>query len=817
MALIETWVNQDVKQPVKVRYLDGNVFSADNSGNLIGVNLFDDGSPAVISGAVSANVIRSDGVTVPVGGSYTGNKATVVLPQAAYAVPGVISIVIKVTDNSVVTTIAAIVANVYMSSTDSIVDPGSIIPSIENLIATINAAVATIPPDYSGLVEAFISRGLSFDLVAMYGTHTNTTHNGVTYSWSGDTCTVSGKATALSFDNILNIGLPSAVALVPFMGYVEISGTYQNVRVELFEMSNGSIIESKLLTETGTVSFTTGGATSLIARLSVANGYTASGTIRVKITSQNSLPWGTHAFNNMAGGTDLNTLKNGGYLVDNSYTYPHEPPVKPSFLMVYELKNTAFQICYPYSPSTRGVFMRTKYVDGTWSDWVSISMSGTNISSFAVNGNIDIDSVRTNGFYLIYDAYTYTNLPFTGSAGFLFVYSTLTAQLQMCIPFNPNCIYMRRNLNNGSWSEWLAAGGGNVYNVTNNYSFPKYSQTVTLNASPSITSDTNNYLAPSGDTTDRTADILAMLTANGICRLGAGDYYVSNLEMPDGSSIIGSGYTTRIRLAGTSDGYAIKMGSRCLVQDVRIAGSEASDMSFGSTIGGRHGILWEGDYTENSTAPNRSMVNNVWIHNFTGGGITCYDTGYGTSNALEVSNAYVFLCWAGVNISYWSEYHKFTNVRAGDCRIGCVNNGGNNVFTNCDFSGNREIALLMDNSQGQSPNNTHGSCVGCVFNHTAHSGTANSGVGIEITNCSSGFIFSGCQVFYSKINLTDSSGIVISSTNFGLDNCNITVSGGGGVLFSDCMVGGSIPVSVSNNANVRFVNCYQKSGSAFNP
>ena len=39
--MIETWYNQDVKQPVKVRYLDGNVFSQDNKGNRVGVYLYD--------------------------------------------------------------------------------------------------------------------------------------------------------------------------------------------------------------------------------------------------------------------------------------------------------------------------------------------------------------------------------------------------------------------------------------------------------------------------------------------------------------------------------------------------------------------------------------------------------------------------------------------------------------------------------------------------------------------------------------------------------------------------------------------------------
>jgi len=154
MAMIETWVNQDLTAPVQVVYLPGNVFSQDNNGNLIGVNVFQDGEPATLSGSVSASVIRADGATVAVTGSLSGNQCSVVLPQACYAVPGVLSIVIKLTGDGAVTTVGAVVANVYRSSTDTAVDPGQVIPDISALIAAIDAAVASIPLDYSNLSKS---------------------------------------------------------------------------------------------------------------------------------------------------------------------------------------------------------------------------------------------------------------------------------------------------------------------------------------------------------------------------------------------------------------------------------------------------------------------------------------------------------------------------------------------------------------------------------------------------------------------------------------------------------------------------------------
>lgn len=151
MAQIQTWYKQDLTQPVHVHHLQGNVFSQDNQGNLLGVEVFEDGVPASLSGTVNAYIVRSDGATVPTTGTVSGNKASVVLPESAYAVPGIISIVLKLTAGAVVVTLLAVVATVYASSTSTAVDPGTVIPSVEELIEQIQSAVASIPLDYSAL------------------------------------------------------------------------------------------------------------------------------------------------------------------------------------------------------------------------------------------------------------------------------------------------------------------------------------------------------------------------------------------------------------------------------------------------------------------------------------------------------------------------------------------------------------------------------------------------------------------------------------------------------------------------------------------
>lgn len=423
----------------------------------------------------------------------------------------------------------------------------------------------------------------------------------------------------------------------------------------------------------------------------------------------------------------------------------------------------------------------------------------------------DLNDAIETGITLLYDSISYTNKPSGfGNTGYLFVVNTNSSVLQMLQEFSGNKMYKRRRNVRAIWTDWELMGGGeNTYN--NTYNYPIYNNTYTQTVSPAITTDTNAYLAPSGDTSDRTAAILALLNSQGVCRLGKGNYYVNNLTMPKNTMLIGSGAGTKLILSGTGDGYAVKMDDYCSVENMSILGATA-DITLSDTLGERHGILWQGNYSENRDnefQPKFGMISNLWISGFTGGGITCYNTGYGTFCHLEAVNIYCRNCNAGINIAYWSEFHKFTNCRLYACYYGCINNGGNNMFVNCDFSSCQQ-AFLMDNESGQSPNNGHGSCVGCTFNHT----NGNTGIGIKGRNIPNGFIFDGCQIFFSQIDLSACEGFVFSNCNFGANNCNITVNGGGAIMFANNMHQAAPTISVTDNSHVHFANCYVRSTGA---
>ena len=318
-----------------------------------------------------------------------------------------------------------------------------------------------------------------------------------------------------------------------------------------------------------------------------------------------------------------------------------------------------------------------------------------------------------------------------------------------------------------------------------------------------------SYFLPSTmDATDRSAAIEQLLQQYGVCVLGSGDYYVSGISMPENSTITGMGKATRLFLLENAKGAAIRMNSFCTVKHLSVTGGE-DPFEMPKTVGDRHGISFEGTATPQdwSGQPQNIVITGCFLSNFTGGGILLEKTGYNDTCSAVVSDCHILRCGAGIYIPFFSEYHKITNVLCHHCLYGCINNGGNNMFVNCGFTSNA-TAFLMDNSHGRSKNNSHGSVVGCTFNHSGK----NEGIGIQILGAKNGFIFTGCQMFYSKIVVEDSDGIIFDAFNFGRD-MDICVKGGRLVMFSNCGFA-QYPASVKHleGAKLRFANCYTWDG-----
>lgn len=433
--------------------------------------------------------------------------------------------------------------------------------------------------------------------------------------------------------------------------------------------------------------------------------------------------------------------------------------------------------------------------------------------------NVALNDVTDAGVWFLNggNGYDYTDSPLPhGKAGTLEVFTDNKCIVQRITRYDGVCMYYRVSDTQGSFAnrDWTELADGDTYN--NTYTTEVYNNTYNVTCSPTITTDTNNFLASTGDTTDRTSAIQAMLNSTGICRLGAGDFYVTGISIPDFGSLVGSGNATRLILdSSVTTGCAINLGNNCTVRDLSIYGQATGTYTGQATVGTRHGILWTATAdAESPTRKRRCIIENCQFWYFAGGAITCSNVGGNIDSNLLVSNCFIYGCDAGINIAYYSEFHRITNVSVTHCYYGCICNGGNCNFVNCSFSYNM-VGVLMDNSAGQSPNNSHGVFSACTI---CHSGSDNDGIAIKVLGCANGEIFTGLQVHFGSIIVDSSKAIRFVACQFGrsvpmilTDNTLIT--------FSDCSASDtSAPtVTQSGNTTISFDRCYKYDGTVFNP
>ena len=156
MANIETWYEQDLMKTVPVKDL-GNIYYQDSVANLIGVKVTKNGTDFSLSGNVNGYCIIADGSTIPVIGTRSGNKASIVLPANAYSINGPIAITIKLTDGSAVTTLCACVGTVTRSRTDVQIDPGQTITDWTNTISEALQEVEDVSAEQDAKIAQIIS------------------------------------------------------------------------------------------------------------------------------------------------------------------------------------------------------------------------------------------------------------------------------------------------------------------------------------------------------------------------------------------------------------------------------------------------------------------------------------------------------------------------------------------------------------------------------------------------------------------------------------------------------------------------------------
>lgn len=115
----------------------------DKLANRVGAVVYEGQTPVSLGGYCNATVILSDGSTIAVpNGNVSGNQAYVDLPAGVYSVPGPIQIYLHWYSNGTITTLLAAFGNVVLTETDTVIDPGTVIPGVASLMDMYMSATA---------------------------------------------------------------------------------------------------------------------------------------------------------------------------------------------------------------------------------------------------------------------------------------------------------------------------------------------------------------------------------------------------------------------------------------------------------------------------------------------------------------------------------------------------------------------------------------------------------------------------------------------------------------------------------------------------
>lgn len=131
--------------PIMPESMAAPLYEQENQAHQFVITCTRGGSEEALSGSVTGALIRGDGATVALSGSISNGKAVVTLPQSAYVVSGRFALAIFNVVSGTTTAIYAAMGDIRRTSSDTIVDPGSVVPSLAELLAAAenaNAAAA---------------------------------------------------------------------------------------------------------------------------------------------------------------------------------------------------------------------------------------------------------------------------------------------------------------------------------------------------------------------------------------------------------------------------------------------------------------------------------------------------------------------------------------------------------------------------------------------------------------------------------------------------------------------------------------------------
>lgn len=130
----------DISKSLVRSYAGIVLATGDKNANRFGAIMYRGNDPVNLTGqgvAVMGYFIRPNAETVVVTGTVDGNTVYVDLPEACYTASGSFSLAIKVSSTDITQTVRVIDGCIRLTQTDTLVDPGEVVPSLDDLFAHI--------------------------------------------------------------------------------------------------------------------------------------------------------------------------------------------------------------------------------------------------------------------------------------------------------------------------------------------------------------------------------------------------------------------------------------------------------------------------------------------------------------------------------------------------------------------------------------------------------------------------------------------------------------------------------------------------------
>lgn len=133
----------DISKGLVRMYVGELLATNDKLAHRFGADLTNDGQDVDTTGmTVNGYFIRPDGNTVVLNGTASGSQVYVDLPESCYVYDGSFTLAVKASDTTHRETLLVLDGRIISSRTGDIIDPGEVVPDLEDLLEQIAACEA---------------------------------------------------------------------------------------------------------------------------------------------------------------------------------------------------------------------------------------------------------------------------------------------------------------------------------------------------------------------------------------------------------------------------------------------------------------------------------------------------------------------------------------------------------------------------------------------------------------------------------------------------------------------------------------------------